>query len=462
MDIRLSNMVKTTSIRKIIELISARGLGVVLQVLMQFTIARLGGPAALGLLQIYQTWSCVLGEVTAMGLPTQTMKSVAIESQGRAVIVRLYRSLKCIFVAWLAVAVLLLILGWLLPGFMVLSFGNQVALAWSVFCFASLRICAEALKAMNASGEAVFAENAIVPLLILLLSGLMLFFGVDSSQQILGVFSLGEMLIYSATLFLTIASLFSLDRCFKRAADNVLTTRRHQRETAKDSGLFSSETRFFWGTAILSIAFLNMPFLLMPWFGSVEAVGLFTLAFKFINPITTILIMLGAFFGPRFAQAFTGKDSHRNLAALLRQTQLISIALYLPALLPILFFAEPILALFGNEFREAKNYLFILAAAQLVNALTGLSGNMLNMVGHGRVEFYSSLIFTLFALVSGIWAGVTYGLAAVAVSYGVALAGKNLCSYFFALRFLSCTERKTPTNKVHKASLRCNKVAIQQ
>lgn len=451
-------------IKRLLELISVRGLGVVLQLLMQFAIARLGGASAVGLMQIYQTWTCVLGETAAMGLPTQTMKSVSMDQHGINTLFRLRNSLKIILIAWVVVSAVLIVSNWLFPGAILLSMGNQLALVWSVLCFAVLRVAAEALKAMGHQGVAIFSENSIVPVMLLILSSLMLIAGFQSDTLIMGFLPVGETLVYAASLFLTLAMAYSLHTCFHvirkkcphvvqkkhfhGCQKNIFKVGNEESETchravddkAGKKPLLTSETRFFWGTAILSIGFLNLPFLLMPFYGTTEQVGLFALAFKCLNPISTILIMLGAIFGPLFAKALLEhnrtKSQSTGLGSLLLQSQLISIGLYLPVLLPILFFADPLLALFGEEFREAKIYLFILAMAQLINALTGLSGNMLNMVGLGKVEFQGALVFSLAAVLSGIWAGSVYGLEGIAISYSVSLAGKNLWSYAFALAFL--------------------------
>lgn len=427
------------SIQQVFKLITFRGLGVALQVLMQFAIARVGGAAAIGLMQIYQTWTCVLGETTALGLPTQTMKSVSLDSESNTIVLRIKRSLRTLFLAWLVVAGLAVIASFTAPNWISFSIGSQLALLWSVLCFAVLRVSAEALKAMNHSTEAVLSENAIVPLLVTVFCLLLVANGIEPAEKVMGMVPIGEALIYAASVFLTLSTVYSLTCCLINAR-NKFVNAEPKRQTSLSTmpemavTLFTGETRFFWGTAILSIAFLNLPFLLMPWFGSVEEIGLFALAFKCINPISTILIMLGAIFGPRFAQAFCRDRGKKKLRSLLWQSQLISVGLYLPILLPILFFAESILVLFGDEFRDAKIYLFILAAAQLVNALTGLSGNMLNMVGLGKTEFHGSLIFCGIAIFLGIWAGTVYGLEGVAITYSAALAGKNLWSYFFALK----------------------------
>lgn len=419
--------------KHIVHLTLFRGIGIGLQILMQFAIARVAGPAGIGLVQVYQTWTCVLGETSAAGLPTEAMKVVSRDNHPDRVMARLTRSLKSILMLWVPFAALVLLAGQIDAHWMPFSLSGQLALILSILCFAVLRLCAETLKALGSSIKAIFAENLILPGLMTLLCLTLLLSGQG--------FANAEQLIYVASLFLVISSLYSLVVSLIKVRQAKIKQAQSKQTQTEDIGsnpskarnqqdaIFSSETPFFWGTAVLSIGFLNLPFVLMPWFAEMEEVGLFALAFKCINPISTILIMLGAVFGPRFAQAKGPEETRR----LLVRSQLISVAMYLPMLLPMLLFAEPLLGLFGQEFVAAKSYLLILAAAQLINAVTGLSGYLLNMQGFGKVEFQGAVLFCTFALLAGMAAGQAYGAYGVAVTYSAALAGKNLWSYAFAL-----------------------------
>ena len=54
----------------------------------------------------------------------------------------------------------------------------------------------------------------------------------------------------------------------------------------------------------------------------------------------------------------------------------------LPVALAIAVLAEPLLALFGDEFRDGAGAVRILVAGELVKAFLGLSGLLLVMTGH--------------------------------------------------------------------------------
>ena len=441
------------SVYLIFPLVVFRGIGVFLQVLMQFAVAQVAGASGLGLMQLYQTWTCVLGETNALGLPTQTMKYASVSPASKETLHRLIRSLKAVFKFWL-VAVLIFAFGSLLdPEWTGFSLGVQLAFLWSILCFSILRISAEALKAAGASTAGIFAENLLMPFLMSLFCFVLL--GLYSGQKGPDRVS-SDLLIIAASLFFTLAAAYSLGKSLYRISSK---TKVGESLAVKQSKIFSTETRFFWGTAVLNIGFLNLPFLLMPYFGSLEEIGFFALAFKLINPISTILIMLSAYFGPQFARAAAGKvlsiqtamDMDRaELKKLLFQSQLVSLALYLPVLLPILLLSDWILPIFGPEFLAAKPFLFILAAAHLVNAVTGLSGNLLNMMGQGKREFQGAILFFALATISGLLVGPSEGLFGIAVVYSLAFAAKNIWSYGFALQALG--KKTTPAHLENSGS----------
>ncbi len=57
---------------------ASRGAGLALQFLVQVVVGTLAGPAGLGVLQLFMSWSCILGEVLALGLPARAMRTTAV------------------------------------------------------------------------------------------------------------------------------------------------------------------------------------------------------------------------------------------------------------------------------------------------------------------------------------------------------------------------------------------------
>ena len=62
----------------VILLASSRGIAVLGQFLAQIVVGVLAGASGLGILQLFTSWTCVVGEVSAMGLPTRVMRQVSV------------------------------------------------------------------------------------------------------------------------------------------------------------------------------------------------------------------------------------------------------------------------------------------------------------------------------------------------------------------------------------------------
>ncbi len=65
----------------------------------------------------------------------------------------------------------------------------------------------------------------------------------------------------------------------------------------------------------------------------------------------------------------------------------------LPIFLIIAIFADPLLAIFGDDFVAGATGLTILAFSTLFNASTGVCGSVITMTGHSRLTFVNSLIY---------------------------------------------------------------------
>lgn len=397
-----------------------RGMGVVLQCLLQIVVARVAGPAGVSVLQIFQSWTCVSGEVAALGLPVQLMKQAAVLGQSAKTRALLIVCIGTIVRLWFAVFVIAVVVrsmnfSWFQPAWSLVF----VAAAASL-CFALQRVLVDLLKALNQVGFGIFAETSIVPMGTIVLCLIMWFSAPSSALASINI-------VYFAAGFLLITTVMCLAKCL------LLLKVPKQMVSVGDAknDLLQRETAYFWISSILAIGFLNLPFFILPLFASIEELGRFTIAFKLINPVTTILIMLSAFFAPGFSRASASNNKQALRKQLLR-SQYVSLALYIPILLPVLIFREEILQIFGQSFAGAEFYIVVLALSQLINAATGLAGVLLNMVGKGQYEFYANIAMFTATAIGALAVGPHYGAHGVVVVYAAGFAGKNICSYLWA------------------------------
>jgi O-antigen/teichoic acid export membrane protein len=413
----------------------SRGGSIAVQFLVQFMVAATAGASGLGVLQLLTSWVCICGEVLALGLPALAMRqvSVACENGEQELVSQIMRrSRKLIFRAWLLLAMLALgPLLWLsrLPdsSFWVQYGAVCMGALLLAPAFSLTRLYAESLKSLGAPLTAVTLENLVSPIALLIVSGLCWLRG-DS--------------LASATLLLTAAlglllTPLALQRRISRHLEALSSTPK-ARITPR-AYYPRGELLHLWGGSVLSILFLQMPFLLLPLFANIAEIGVFALAHKLINVITALLILLAAVFGPAFARCAARGDS-AEILRLLRRTQLFSMALYLPLSFMVIAASSAFDDSLADDFAGLTTYLIILASGQLINAATGLAGVMLNMTGAAKSEFYILLGSTVVGLLGSLCLGVLYGPIGIACAWSGAVALKNLGSYTRAHSHLSKME----------------------
>ena len=417
-------------------LAASRGAAIAGQVAVQMAVGALSGPAGLGVLQLFTAWSNVLGELAARGYPTQVLRRVSVawragESSTCRNEVDLARTTirRGVTVA-LALAALLLALTvagdsglvrWLLLG---------LALGAAAGLFALMRLFAEALKAVDAPLPAVTLENLVLPAVLLLMCA--------------GCFALAVTLtpgviVIGVTLGLGL-SVLGLAGALRRRLKQALV------EGDSGDGPKSSadrpERHALWLGSLLSIVFLQLPFLVMPLFTDAATIGVYAVAHKLVNVITTLLLLMASVFGPAFARAAEAGEVS-TLRSQLRRTQRLSVGLFVPAALALLAGAGWIAGLFHVPATGLHGFVAILVLGQLVNAATGLSGLLLSVTGAAGAEWRATAIACVGGLVLAVPIGHAFGVTGLAWLFTAAIAFKNLLSFGAARRHLNRLEQSS-------------------
>ena len=424
-------------------LAASRGGAILAQFAAQLAVGTLAGASGLGVLQLFTSWTCIAGEVLGLGLPTRAMRQVSVAyAAGRSDQIEqtLRESRRKILRLWLWLLLLAAV-----PAVVLLR--QQGAPDWTDYrwlllaagllapLFSLLRLYAESLKATGAALAAVTLESLTSPVLLLLACA--------------GCWLAGEplasiTLVTAFGLSLVITPLALRARLRQKLAQlpqALLQANQAAGDAAANPPAQRGDLLYLWGTSVLSIGFLQLPFVVMPLYVDTAEIGVFAVAHKLINVITTLLLLLAAVFGPAFARCAAQRDQSA-LLGLLRRTQLISTAVFLPTALALLVLAEPIATLFGEDFGDLRLFLAILAAGHLVNAATGLSGVLLNMAGAASRELYTLVIALAAALAGSAWLGPDYGAPGLAAVFSGSIALKNLASYALATHLLKSTSEQ--------------------
>lgn len=96
--------------------------------------------------------------------------------------------------------------------------------------------------------------------------------------------------------------------------------------------------------------------------------------------------------------------------------------------------AEPIMLIFGEEFVSSANLLRILAAAQMINCLTGATGVTANMTGLHREALVIQFLFATVGIAGAIWVAGIYGAIGVAVVMALATSSWNIATAMLVAR----------------------------
>jgi len=414
-------------------LAASRGAAIVAQFAAQLVVGVSAGAAGLGILQLFTSWTCIAGELLGLGWPSRSMRQVAVEyaeGRGDSVDSVLRTARRNILRVWLLLVLaglpaLLLWLGQTEPegG----EYGRLLlAAVLAAPLFALMRLYADSLKAAGAALAAVTLESLTSPLALLLICGACWVAG----QPVAAV-------TLVATFGVSIAlTALALHHSLRRQLADLAPPRDNPGSRAKPLPAPRGDLFFLWGTGVLSIGFVHLPFLVMPLYVDTAEIGVFAVAHKLINVVTTLLLILAALYGPAFARSAARRD-RGELRALLRKTQLISTAVFVPAAIALVALSPYLAGLFGEDFVDLQHFLCLLCAGHLVNAATGLSGVMLSMAGLASREAASLLLALIVALGLSLWVGPRYGATGLAVVFSGSIALKNILSWFLARQFLN-------------------------
>ena len=418
------------------QLAASRGSAILAQFAVQLVVGTMVGASGLGVLQLFTSWTCIAGEILALGLPTRAMRLVSVayaEQQGDVIRQLLRDARRKIIRLWFLLALLagvplaLLLHAQTPPDWA--HYGSLLVGAALVAPFFSLlRLYAESLKATGGALAAVTLESLTSPMALLLVCGVC---------WLTGQVVLTTTLLIAFGLSLVVTPLALHSRLRQQLA--LLPPERALQEKAKTlSPTVRGELLSLWGIGVLSICFLQLPFIVLPIYVDAAQIGVFAVAHKLINVVTTLLLLLAAIFGPAFARQAAQCDA-AGMLGLLRRTQLISTAVFLPVSLTLIALANPLAQLFGEDFGDLQIYLVILTAGQLINAATGLAGVMLNMAGAASKELLTLVIAMILALGGSLWIGPEFGAIGLACVFSGSIAFKNIASYALARHHLLTT-----------------------
>lgn len=175
--------------------------------------------------------------------------------------------------------------------------------------------------------------------------------------------------------------------------------------------------------------------LLLGYFLTEIDVGVYTVALK----IAVIANIILASFNTMFAPVISQLHSQGQMTELKRLFSCVTrwaFSLSLPVYLLVAWYSTPLSALFGEQYTMGAACVVILCLGQLVNAVTGPSGNILLMSGYALINLWTNLFGVVLSALLIALLVPSYGIDGCAFAVGAALAVTNVLRVLIAWRVL--------------------------
>ncbi len=167
------------------------------------------------------------------------------------------------------------------------------------------------------------------------------------------------------------------------------------------------------------------PLLLLGVWESSHNIGIFSAASRTAMLTSFVLIAVNSIAAPKFAELYQNGNK-KELGEIARNSTKIMVALAFPVLLIFIFFPEPILAIFGDDFREGAKVLIILSIGQFVNVLMGSVGYLLMMTGHERIMRNILIVMGVLSLSLNFLLIPSFGIFGAAIGNAIVMTLQNI------------------------------------
>lgn len=151
--------------------------------------------------------------------------------------------------------------------------------------------------------------------------------------------------------------------------------------------------------------------------------------------VSFIMIAINLVTAPKFAGLHKKNDiqAMQNLAS---KTTYVMIAIGVAVFIGIVSLSSPVMALFGEEFRDHGGLLVILATGQLVNAITGSSGYLLIMGGY-QTQYRNLIMASTAASIALSFLLIPpFGIMGAAVATALGVSGQHMGAAVMVKRYL--------------------------
>ncbi len=259
-------------------------------------------------------------------------------------------------------------------------------------------VVAGATRGFKKMHYGVIAQNVVQVLVRLVLIAIMFVIGMKAIHAVV-IFGVANIIV-AALLLYFLHREFPLNRSLRFAKHN-------RRELLS----FSVPV---WISGLLRTFRANIQTLLLGTFYTAAGVGIFAVVSRtnLLGRMTLNSISTSA--RPIIAEIHAD-DDRAQLANIYHTTGRWAVTINIPIFLVLMFFSEAILAIYGDEFIGGAIALRILAVAELIDAMTGICGAIIDMTGYTKLKLANSITQLVLSIGVSILLIPRYGLIGAAV-----------------------------------------------
>jgi O-antigen/teichoic acid export membrane protein len=187
---------------------------------------------------------------------------------------------------------------------------------------------------------------------------------------------------------------------------------------------------FFYSVPLVLANFMNVVIsrsniMISGYYLDSETVGILSAALVLAPLVSMSLLSFSKIFAPVISELWEKGDRLELMA----QFKIVSkwiLTLSLPVFCLYILFAPGLLSIFGDEFQRGADALKILAIGQIVNAIVGPIGFILNMTGRQKLNLINSILIAASNIVLNIILIPRYGIIGVALATTLSVSSINI------------------------------------
>ncbi len=185
-----------------------------------------------------------------------------------------------------------------------------------------------------------------------------------------------------------------------------------------------SFSRAAMGLVLLQFLMSQVDKIALGFYRGARDVGIYSISAALVAYVSLILNSVNQVFSPMIADLHAKKD-HAMLGRLYQALTKWILGMTLPLAITVMFFARPLLGMFGHDFEIGGPVLIIGTAGQLVNCGVGSVGMLLLMSGNQKRLLRVQMTMAVVMTVASIALVPVWGIVGAAVAAAIANAGTN-------------------------------------